>query len=207
MGFRQDIDGEKCGLSSQDEAVLENIAKLLGLGSQAERLKEVLLIRQINVRGTITDIPLRMHEVTEIAYAGFTSQLTASDCLSGLRKQTRNGPDPLLAHLLLAVAPHQRLHESGQRFESRARHPRHFRLRELREELVRTAVHQLREREVAQVLQQLRVRARTGAVLVGGHRILAHSAQRQLALRGVDRKAARVHPETFIGTMPHAERM
>lgn len=61
--LRQDIDGEKCGLSNEDEAVLKNIAKLLGLESQAERLKEVLLIRQINVRGTITDIPLRLHEV------------------------------------------------------------------------------------------------------------------------------------------------
>ena len=59
--FFQDIDGEKCEFSAQDVDVIDKVAKLLGL--EAEQLKPVLLLRQINVRGNVTEIPLRLQEV------------------------------------------------------------------------------------------------------------------------------------------------
>ena len=57
----QDIDGEKCELSPQDEQVIATVTKLLGL--ECQQLKPVLLLRQINVRGNVTEIPLRLQEV------------------------------------------------------------------------------------------------------------------------------------------------
>ena len=59
--FFQDIDGEKCEFSAQDVEVIDKVAKLLGL--EAEQLKPILLLRQINVRGNVTEIPLRLQEV------------------------------------------------------------------------------------------------------------------------------------------------
>ena len=47
----------------EDEEGVAIIAKLLGLGAEQHKLKEVLILRQINVRGNVTEIPLRLHEV------------------------------------------------------------------------------------------------------------------------------------------------
>lgn len=55
------MDGEKCELVPEDEKVLENVSKLLGIDH--DLLKPVLLLRQINVRGNVTEIPLRLQEV------------------------------------------------------------------------------------------------------------------------------------------------
>jgi hypothetical protein len=58
----QDVDGERCALvgGEEGEAVIA-AASLLGLSVQ--KTAQVLLQRQINVRGNITEIPLRQQEV------------------------------------------------------------------------------------------------------------------------------------------------
>jgi len=61
IDFVQDIDGEKCEMSPEDVKVIATVSKLLGL--DCEQLKPVLLLRQINVRGNVTEIPLRLQEV------------------------------------------------------------------------------------------------------------------------------------------------
>lgn len=60
----KDVDGEKCEMLPEDEQVIENVAKLLGL--DVDMLKPILLLRQINVRGNVTEIPLRLQEVKDI---------------------------------------------------------------------------------------------------------------------------------------------
>ncbi|XP_033241747.1 unconventional myosin heavy chain 6 isoform X4 [Drosophila pseudoobscura] len=62
-----DIDGEGCDFSNSDQEIISNISKLLGL--KPNDLKKVLLMRQINVRGNITEIPLKMQEAIENRHA------------------------------------------------------------------------------------------------------------------------------------------
>ncbi|XP_026846697.1 unconventional myosin-VIIa isoform X2 [Drosophila persimilis] len=62
-----DIDGEGCDFSNSDQEIIYNISKLLGL--KPNDLKKVLLMRQINVRGNITEIPLKMQEAIENRHA------------------------------------------------------------------------------------------------------------------------------------------
>lgn len=58
----QDIDGEKCKLTDKDCEAVKIVASLLGL--EFEDMQQVVLLRQINVRGNITEIPLKLQEVS-----------------------------------------------------------------------------------------------------------------------------------------------
>lgn len=57
----EDVDGERCLLTAADDEIIKVVAELLGL--QEVDLKNVTLQRQINVRGNITEIPLKIQEV------------------------------------------------------------------------------------------------------------------------------------------------
>jgi len=58
-----DIDGEGCDFSNSDQEAISYISNLLGL--KRCDFEKVLLIRQINVRGNITEIPLKIKEVSK----------------------------------------------------------------------------------------------------------------------------------------------
>ncbi|CAH0594344.1 unnamed protein product [Chrysodeixis includens] len=63
----QDIDGERSTLAPEDTEAVDAVANLLGLPLPTAR--RVLLERQINVRGNVTDIPLRLPEARENRHA------------------------------------------------------------------------------------------------------------------------------------------
>ncbi|XP_034833714.1 myosin-I heavy chain [Maniola hyperantus] len=63
----QDIDGERTTLAPEDAEAVDAVANLLGLAPPTAQ--RVLLERQINVRGNVTDIPLRLPEARENRHA------------------------------------------------------------------------------------------------------------------------------------------
>ncbi|XP_059053404.1 myosin-I heavy chain [Achroia grisella] len=63
----QDVDGERTTLAPEDTEAVDAVANLLGLAPPTAQ--RVLLERQINVRGNVTDIPLRLPEARENRHA------------------------------------------------------------------------------------------------------------------------------------------
>ena len=60
----QDSESEACQLTREDEKIISKIAQLLGI-SEAQ-MRKVCTTRQITVKGTTTDIALKIHEVSQM---------------------------------------------------------------------------------------------------------------------------------------------
>ena len=73
------------------------------------------------------------------------------------------------------------------------RRPRHFRLRELRDQQLRAVLHQLCQREPPAVFRAAHLQDGAGGVQPGGHQLAAHRVRRQPGGPGPHRRQADEH--------------
>ena len=63
----QEADGdshnEQAVLTGEDQTLISTVAELLGV--ETEKLSQVALVRQINISGNVTEIPLKLQEARE----------------------------------------------------------------------------------------------------------------------------------------------
>lgn len=62
----EDTESETCRLKSKDKVVCKNIANLLGISQSS--VERICTTRQITVRGSVTEITLKYHEVRTTVY-------------------------------------------------------------------------------------------------------------------------------------------
>lgn len=65
----QDVDGERCQLNDNDQTIVDVLSELLGIVDHGDSLRQVMHVRQINVRGNVTEIPLKLNEANENKHA------------------------------------------------------------------------------------------------------------------------------------------
>ncbi|XP_076464756.1 myosin-VIIa-like [Babylonia areolata] len=63
----EDVEGEKSALTEQDQKLLGDVCGLLGM--ELESCSDLMLFRQIQVRGTVTSIPYKLQEASENRHA------------------------------------------------------------------------------------------------------------------------------------------
>ncbi|XP_077989590.1 unconventional myosin heavy chain 6-like [Glandiceps talaboti] len=63
----QDVDGERCDLTSQDAIVLRRISKLLGL--KEGKIEKLLLMRELVIKGVAMEIPFKLDEARDNRHA------------------------------------------------------------------------------------------------------------------------------------------
>ena len=113
-----DTESEACQLTQADLQVVRKIGKLLGLPEA--QVRKVCTIRQINVKGTTTDIALKFHEVRGgvgtnklciVHNPMYCIYLTGMVYSLGTGEPPCNGEGSLLPHIHLAGQPDQLLHQ------------------------------------------------------------------------------------------------
>lgn len=67
IDFEADSESDSVRLTKDDKQILGKISNLTGV--ETAKLKQILLRRQINVCGNITDIPLKLHEASDNRHA------------------------------------------------------------------------------------------------------------------------------------------
>lgn len=63
----KDNENETADFTADDLSIIDTCAQLLGL--EVEELNQVFLMRQINIRGNVTEIPLKFNEAKENRHA------------------------------------------------------------------------------------------------------------------------------------------
>lgn len=101
-------DGEASRLTSKDYTIADKVATLLGI--KTDQVVQVATHRQILVRGQITEIPLKLHEVSD-SYVAKTQVSFQADSFAGKGESACHGQSSVLSNICLAGQPDQFLHQ------------------------------------------------------------------------------------------------